>query len=134
MSTQNAPAKNAPSSETAQAKPQHPKAAFAWSADPAEREWERSLFLVPQQLSEARRRSGAGRGVGGLLLASVLGVAILVGDVRGEEPPTSDGAASESQDAGIDYWAWLQDWINGGPSTDSQKSGGSSNDPEGGED
>lgn len=134
MSTKNVPANHGPSPKASSAKPQRARTAISWSTDPAEREWERSLFLVPQQLNEARRRISAGRGVGGLLLASMLGVAILVGEVRGEEPPTSDSAASESQDAGIDYWAWLQDWINGGPSTDSQKSGGSSNDPEGGED
>jgi len=134
MSTKNLPAHHGPSPKAANAHPQGSRTAIDWSTDPREREWERSLFLVPQHLDEARRRISAGRSVGGVLLASVVGVAVLVGAVRAEEPPTSAPTASESEDTGVDYWTWLQDWINGRPSTDSQDNDGSSNDPDGGED
>lgn len=74
-------------------------------------EWERSLFLQPARLAEARRlETSRSQRWSGLLLAGLAALAVGVGDVRAEVdiPATSQDASTT-----FDYWAWLASWLGG---------------------
>ena len=102
-------------SPAAEAGLQPERSAVSATSSVNDAEWERSLFLQPARLAEARRHEAArSQRWSGLLLAGLAALAVGVGDVRAEDDLASQGKESSTA---FDYWAWLTSWF-GEPAQD----------------
>jgi hypothetical protein len=91
------------------------------------------LFFEPQRLGEQRRAFPELRRISGVLLAGLVGVALLVGEAGASNDQTAPPSSAETGD-GVDFWEWL----TGGPDdtpddTRQDDDGGGSGDPGSGE-
>lgn len=74
-----------------------------------EAEWERSLFLQPARLAEARRQATArSRRWSGLLLAGLAALTVGIGEVRATD---ALAATAEESTTALDYWELLASWL-----------------------
>lgn len=119
-------------SHDANGRPTIESAEQRWPVDEEAREWERTLFLQPLRLAESRQSLPSVRRWGGLLLAGLAGLAVLVGEVRAETV-TDEVRHSSETDESTNFWAWLLDAMGEDEDTYQTNNGDPTGDPETGE-